>query len=165
MIQKRLINNGSLCYIQIPKCGCSTMREILRKDLKWKGAAKGDFEYFAIVRNPIDRWVSGIITYFGSHLRNMNFNELVKKAWHDKHTCPQSLYLEEYKTAALFDLKNIKKLWIWLTDRGISHSFTTHKNPVNGELKEYIQTILTKDHVRYLKGFYRDDILLQARAR
>ena len=165
MIQKRLINNGRLCYIQIPKCGCSTMREILRKDLHWKGDDQGDFEYFAIIRDPIDRWVSGMATFFGDAVYDLNFDALVKKVWHDKHTAPQSLYLAGYEGATLFGIDRLGRLWAWLTDKGITHSFSTHKNKVNTALRAYISSSLTPEHTSHLMRFYTADVVLQARAR
>jgi hypothetical protein len=105
------------CYINIPKNASSFIRETF-KDVGWKHMHLGmhmDIDnYIVILRDPIERWITGIAQHITSNVLGENFgsthyleqnNELVNRLIFDQvvfddHTEQQSWFLEP------FDLKD-----------------------------------------------------------
>ena len=101
------------CYINIPKNASSFVRETF-KDNNWKHMHLGmnmDIEnYIVILRDPIDRWISGISQHVTSNILGENYgsthflehnNELVNRIIFDQivfddHTEQQSWFLEPF---------------------------------------------------------------------
>jgi hypothetical protein len=101
------------CYINIPKNASSFMRESF-KESGWKhmhcGMSMEIDNVIVILRDPIDRWLSGIAQHITTNILGENFgsthflelsNELVEKIIFDQvvfddHTEQQSWFLEPF---------------------------------------------------------------------
>jgi hypothetical protein len=113
--------NTDHCYVQIPKTASSSIRYFLlsknwQKGNYYKYDRLDDKEYVTVIRDPIDRWVSGIAQYLygttnlGSLLKEKNIAEeeieelfdnrifqnfLFDFVVFDRHTIPQCVFLRE----------------------------------------------------------------------
>ena len=62
--------------------------------------AREGFKYFGMVRDPIDRWISGCVEIsqfsqgklINKAIRQGDIEWIINKTWHDYHTQPQTLF-------------------------------------------------------------------------
>ena len=98
-----IINPGRThCYVPIPKCGTNSLRATFPE---WRAEDHRngiDIAGFAIVRNPVDRWFSGIAEATFHHDPDRDYDTMLDAArnagrfeW-DNHTRPQSEFLHGF---------------------------------------------------------------------
>ena len=124
------------CYINIPKNVSSFLRETF-KDTGWKHMHLGmnmDIDATVVVlRDPIERWVTGIAQHITSNILGKDFgsthylendNELVQRLIFDQvvfddHTEQQSWFLEPF---------NLEKAVFFYCDSNLSKNLDTYFN-------------------------------------
>lgn len=170
-----IVSNGELAYVAIPKCASSTLKTILG-DLGWKWRKGiGPEKPFTVVRDPVERWISGITQSFHKHrndvLKRMykDITPFVQDPWFDIHTAPQSSFLKGFISPTLFKVESLDKLKQWLAERDVLLPELTRKNVSKGDrakkaLYDYLCTALTDAHCDRLRAFYKDDVELYERA-
>ena len=106
---------GDISYVPIPKCGSTAIRDAII-NINCKHPRKYDYKttdgplaedemLFTVIRNPLDRWMSGCLQYIhnnisGEHgkitdmLNRLASGELIS----DEHTLPMSEFLKEFDT-------------------------------------------------------------------
>jgi hypothetical protein len=113
--------NG-LVYVNIPKNISTVFRQLLTNLGFNEFAYDTKFAYtrpfVVILRDPIDRWVSGVTQYLLNHNitpDNIPFTLLFKNIMLDHHTEPQSHYINNLVSSdinyILFDQCDRKQLW------------------------------------------------------
>jgi hypothetical protein len=108
---------GNRCFIKIPKCGTTTITKVLVDREGWATHREPwidtDWDMAALVRHPVDRWISGMAQYLHNGQRHIvSVDQAIEKMEHDTHTSPQSKWMQGAKPW-LFKLENIQRLWDW----------------------------------------------------
>ena len=106
-------------HLMVPKCGTNTMAEVLEKRNGWERFKEKMFdpgwEYTALVRHPVERWVSGAMQYEqdGRQRQHGPIDQAIEKMVFDCHTAPQHLWLKGFIEVdlTLFKLEHIDKFW------------------------------------------------------
>ena len=122
-------------FYPIFKCGSTTMHRLLGASCGFMAddhridSMPADYECFAIVRDPVDRWLSAAHTIWPSVRKGQPWPEfLVEKldepgVWNhdnDQHFRPQRQSLPaELGRVTLFPLERIDDTIAWLAERGI----------------------------------------------
>lgn len=160
---------GKYCWIDIPKCASTTIKHELDR-LKWtqivcsRDSLPNNLHYFAVVRDPIDRWYSGVCEYiwqayrrssssesFSSYvdqtLTNFSTELLFDAMVFDLHTIHQSYFLSgiDLSKTTLFrfgDSLNTS-LTTWFDENQLAHNWARagHKYPSGAEkifLREFL---------------------------
>ena len=91
--------NGSVVYLPIPKCGTTSMFSWIKPAGWEKRTTLPDLPAFAIVRDPVDRWFSGVNEYAVNQRKD--YQGLLDEARagrmvFDQHTRPQAAFLDDY---------------------------------------------------------------------
>lgn len=113
------LRSGNRVHLMIPKCGTNTIRKVLRDRNDWERYRENAFdpgwEYTAVVRHPIDRWISGAMQFEqnGRQRQHGPIDHAIEKMVFDCHTAPQHLWIKGFQPK-LFKLENIEKLWAHL---------------------------------------------------
>lgn len=173
-------------YLNIPK-NASTFTTNLLKDNGWThwNLTNGTYKNVIIVlRDPIDRWVSGVSTYLCSYVLGENYgsdhfvadyNEAVERLLFDTivfddHTAPQTIFINEIPNI-------VKRLYITLDHKTLVDSISTmtghllnvtdglddnskETNYDNNQLSNFIRGRLTPSLEQKLKNAYADDYRL-----
>lgn len=170
------ISNSGLFYLNIPKNASTFLSNVL-VDNGWEHYNIADThrtvtEYIVVLRDPIDRWVSGFATYASSWLLGAgygsdhfveDYNELVERIIFDNlvfddHTTPQCEYVNQLPAKPVTYFK--------LTDRLVKQ-ISRHTgvdlivNAVDGNVSEnnYDQRQISK----LIKQRIDSDLALKAR--
>ena len=130
----------------IPKVATSTLSRVLA-DAGWEkyghDVVAADHEFYSLIRHPIDRWISGVATYYTMaldlpsatpdmhwHKKALMDEQLVRwyvmKPTHDAHTREQHLSLGLLPGVKLFRLEDIRVFWETL---GVD-TWPVHLNPI-----------------------------------
>ena len=187
-LRHTIMTNGAFTYILIPKNASSSIN-IALNELNWNKidqdqgkkprhhqAIKIDptpaSKYFAILRDPIERWISGItqLTYQSKQNRKYLYEDIttfINNPWHDQHQAPQHLFLKPWSNTTTFNITTFKFEHLhlfteWLRDNGINLPKLTHTNSSlhpqpRKELNQYIQQSLTENHREFLSMYYKKD--------
>jgi hypothetical protein len=173
-------------YLNIPK-NASTFTTNLLKDNGWThwNLTNGTYKNVIIVlRDPVERWVSGISTYLCSYVLGENYgsdhfvadyNEAVERLLFDTivfddHTAPQTVFINEIPNI-------VKRLYITLDHKTLVDSISTitghllnvtdglddnskETNYDNNQLSNFIRGRLTPSLEQKLKNVYADDYRL-----
>jgi hypothetical protein len=173
-------SNGNLIYIAIPKCASSSLKEVF-KDLGWSTIPKENknkFEnckLFAVIRHPLDRWISGFTQYFYRNKNNdlkliyQNIDPYVRNIVYDIHQMKQSEFLSSWPSCKLFKFDNLQTLVNWLNSEGVPIQTLIHKNrsfdfAPKKALYEYVKNSLSIEHKNLLFDYYKDDLILYNQA-
>lgn len=158
------IVKDNLAYIPVPKCMSSQMREILLP-MGWKITQATEAEHlFGIIRDPIDRWISGLAeTYYAypEHVERIrsSISDYLVDPWHDPHTSPQVWYYEK-TNIELFRIDQLDDLKLWLEEKGLTIQLPSYENtPKNLEkekLKDIIKSSLKERHFKILRDYYSE---------
>jgi hypothetical protein len=100
-------DNNGLTFINIPKNASSFVKGYLLSD-NWTQCDHlvNSQTYFAILRDPIERWLSGIAQYqFNSNQYEMNIADIFKNITFDDHTELQSYFLQTVDLSKTIFLK------------------------------------------------------------
>ncbi len=111
--------DGSKHFIAVVKNASMTMRMVLADQYGWaynqfdKCTPLPEGRYFSFIRNPLDRWVSGMVQDFG--LENVELGDPHTYLKASSHTQPQHLYFEGvHPTLVRFD--TFDKIWGYLDE-------------------------------------------------
>jgi len=170
-------NNQSLMYINIPKCA-STWTKTTLSSLGWVYSNYYDedfskFKPIVVLRDPVERWISGISEYFTLYHADIKINEftsafydlLFDKITFDDHTEKQLYFIKDidfHKTVFFkFEPEYTKKLYNYLN---ISESYKVVQSPEKEEricFKNCIIDVLKNEkYVSKLKQYYKEDYKL-----
>lgn len=140
MIDQKYYFKAPYVFIPVPKVATTTMEDILGNWLGWaatadhadylKATPQDQVKYFGLVREPVERWASGMAQHFvgtisketgkpkygEADLPNIKddakLNGFLKV--HDVHTLPQVEFFKETPNPTLFKLENMAAMWTWL---------------------------------------------------
>ena len=175
--------NGSLAYVAITKCASTSLKRSFAA-LGWEtintvtsGASFDNQEFFAVVREPIERWISGFTQYFYRDKEGRlqqaydNFDALVKETVFDIHQLPQISFTDPWPISKFFKFERLDLLCDWLKEKGAKIELQ-HHNPGNNEetfepkrqLYQWVEQNLTAEHRDYLLDFYKRDVELYQKA-
>ena len=150
------LHKDGRCFIKIPKVGSTTANQVLKAGLGWE-VCEGkmvdpDWECVALVRHPVDRWISGMSQWAqGASAQRVPLEESLEKMVFDVHTQPQAWWLEGV-APSLFKLESIQKLWAYL-----DVTTKVHNNKKDGRKHIFA---LDKGHEEKIKSYYADDLRL-----
>lgn len=91
----------TLIYVTIPKCASTWMKHVFKpaQDADYREIS-GAKHYVVILRDPIDRWISGFAQaqvgttpYHKSHFTHLGWDQVFAKIVFDNHTEPQVSFL------------------------------------------------------------------------
>jgi hypothetical protein len=169
----QVMTNGTLGYIAIPKNMSSSLLTAFRRDLGWEWSVVGKFDpepvtFFGVVRDPVERWISGFTQSFHRGYNNMlkevysNLDPFVEDPWYDLHQAPQVLFVSGWPSPTLFKMENIDGLRDWLGDHNVVLPELIVKNTRDQtrdklQLFEYLDKTLTEDQRQHLRTYYADD--------
>jgi hypothetical protein len=170
-LEDRLWTDGVRYFVFIPKNASSTVTDAL-KILRWtcqydlpkrlhKPTPKEGI-FFGVVRDPVQRWVSGIVQVFhrigkiNKRLRE-DISPFVEQPWYDQHQSPQAWYFREIENPRLYKIENLSAMWEWLeipepVSKNVSAQLRTKR-----ELTERIWEQMTPEHEARLREFYKED--------
>jgi hypothetical protein len=107
-------HDHALVYVNIPKNASTWMKHVFKpaQDSNFHEIKYRKIHYLVILRDPIDRWISGFAQaqvgttpFHSSHYTHMGWDQVFKKIIFDNHTEPQVSFLHG------LDTKNIT--WFW----------------------------------------------------
>ena len=187
-----LIGGGMLCptkeyfYLSIPK-NASTFLTNVFKDQNWThwNLTNGTYKNVIIVlRDPVERWISGIATYLCSYVLGENYgsdhfvadyNEAVERLLFDNiifddHTAPQSIFVNEIPNISnrIFIRLNHKTLITEIANatgcpltvaEGIADNSKETNYDIN-QISNFIRNRITPSLEKKLKDAYADDYRL-----
>jgi hypothetical protein len=186
----RFMYKDKIAFALIPKNASMSMSRALTLDSKWDtisnetGVLKGDWTYYTLIRNPIDRWVSAICQiYFGyesldsaedKYLSKVNklmdtttyLEKFIKNGDDDPHTKKQSWYLRNLPNKKLFKLENLnclqKELNLLCKIKKINAAIG-HRALVKKRMFEILD--IKPKYLDRLKELYSKDIILYNEAK
>ena len=94
-------------YVPIPKCASSWMKHIFFGNVSVNFETQSqdlphDAEFVVVLRDPVDRWISGMIQYFrgvnltwSGHYRNLGWDRVLSQVIFDNHTEHQTSFLQK----------------------------------------------------------------------
>lgn len=154
--------NKDYTFVIVGKCASRTMKHILYKDLKWKETRTLtdviDKHLLAIIRHPLDRWLSGISEYFkgmkedniDAFTREEYVRKLIQDSPLDGHTFHQNWYFRTNKQLTLFKFDELDKMWEWFADNGFKIPKKVHLNKLkDSSVKVLIYANLSKTIKKY----------------
>lgn len=168
-----------MAFINIPKNASQSMDEALLFKLNWTvndkmdKAKKQNWPFFALIRHPVDRWISGVTQFYGSMGGKMldkllsadGMEWFVEKGIHDPHTEPQSWHLKPIPE----ELRNLFRLEKSENMRNEMGLVTPLPNKHRGrvEIQDRVRAILdaVPRYTDMLLNRYHDDRLLWEQAR
>lgn len=182
--------DGNYFFLSIPKNASVFISSVLRQN-NWQFSDLSVYHgtnVFCIIRDPIERWVSGMATYISANLLGENYgsemfindyNELVERLIFDNivfddHTTPQIEFvnLVPYNKHIEFFLADKDKLLNNLSeyvdcelkyDLSVTNENASKNNFDTNNLVNFFKKILTEKYMDKLKTTYRlDYLLLQA---
>lgn len=111
------------CFVTIPKVASTYLKKALPGDnfniwdWKWSAVihevpARKDVRYVVMMRDPVDRWITGVIEYWYKILpvdqwTIDHFNDMIEQIEFDNHTRPQSDFLPV--------IDHERTTWLWMT--------------------------------------------------
>jgi len=134
------------CFVPITKVSSTFLRRALNGDNfdihQWKMHATGDVgpdredvRFLVVLRDPVKRWVSGIVENFCRAYPdrdwsiNDNYDWLFDKIEFDIHTVPQYKFLDV--------IDHAKTDWLWIPDSGIeTHPWFTDNDVILSSVED-----------------------------
>jgi len=181
--------DGKIAVVLIQKCATQSIKAVLEKDFERKKLEVWDgVEYAAMIRNPVERWISGIATHFANRINNgISTFELVEEFLNDKdgvdylfktvsfeeHTKPQHLFIEQVKDRVnLFPLDYSEKFYDWIRSNGydvcnahIHNTLHFDKNSYHYKIFEKIKSLMTSENTDKINKFFKTDMELYLKTR
>ena len=173
-------------YLNIPKNASTFTTNLLKANdwSHWNLANQGFENVIIVLRNPIDRWVSGIATYLCSYILGENYgsdhfvkdyNEATERLIFDNivfddHTTPQTKFIEEIpqKFNKIFITPTGDNL-VNLLNTALGYKLTVPDNIFNNsaetnydikQISKLIRSRLTLDLRAKITNAYRKDFQL-----
>lgn len=172
-------------YVFIPKNASTYLTHVLRQNLNWQLSYNYLYhkrkKYIVCLRDPLDRWYSGIAEYFFRFHKELIAKTpdqdlltfIFKKVHLDEHTVPQVDFLSGLNTEDIIFFKfgdslsdNIKDFLVnnnWCEDINLESFLTTrHYNQTSSnDLKknwiEILKTNMTGEKQQHILQFYHRD--------
>jgi hypothetical protein len=176
--------DNNLIYVNIPKCASSWTKSNL-ESVGWQLTnyhLKKMHQTHALVvlRDPIERWLSGICEYFTLYHKDVDINQfnnafyelLLDRITFDDHTEKQRYFIEGLDTdnCTFFKCDSTYRTNFshYLSKLGINNHFDTYnytnvgdQKPIRAKFKNAFNHILTNpDYVNRLKTYFREDYYL-----
>lgn len=183
-----------LCYLSIPKCATQSMWPMTAA-MGFKSISEYALKelyipmnYFAIIREPVSRWVSGLAQFMADTAREGTlqwnfavsdifeqkdfFDQLFVECIFDQHTIPQTKYLEHYRESIgkpvvikLFPLEQLDLMFVWLEEHGIQtpdmiHTHKSSDQSVKAVFCKRMHDFLhgNPEYVNKIRVFYKLDV-------
>ena len=148
------LEKDGVCFIKIPKVGSTTANAVLKDANGWcvcsNKAVDENWEFVALIRHPVDRWLSGMAQWGSAACHDrLSLEDSIDKMVFDVHTQPQSWWIKGV-APTLFKLENIQKLWSYLDITTEEHRNTRKPNSF----------VLEKKHEEKILSYYADDLHL-----
>ena len=159
--------NTDLIYVNIPKNASSWTKKVLQ-DIGWEFYNYHTDDLYhkhacVVIRNPIERWVSGIAEYMYLYHRNLKsedlsdcfFDLVFNRIAYDDHTEQQILFLEKLdKTNCTF----------FMCDKNYKHNFSNflNENNIKNSFNDYEYIHVTDNDVdrKYFKNIFESKLKL-----
>lgn len=179
--------DGNYFFLSIPKNASVFISSVLRQN-DWRYSDVSVYNgpnVICIIRDPIERWISGMATYvaanilgenYGSDMFVEDYNELVERLIFDNiifddHTTPQIEFINfvpankhiEYFLANKKTLVDNLSKYIGNTlsfDLSITNDNASHNNYDTNNLVNFFRTKLNQKYIEKIKTTYRLDYLL-----
>lgn len=169
-------HDARIVYLNIPRCASTSLKEHLERH-GFTYDQSGQFERpdgwlaFTVVREPTDRYVSGLIQFWkGEHGNlaekiNVELRALSvyrRPVVHDTHLIPQSAFLDP-RIPCDVTLAVGPNLHSQVNDILTHHGVRVDgrklptANRSDPKAKRQILSCLTEEHRSYLRGFYAED--------
>lgn len=103
--------DGHQAYVNIPRNASTTITAVLAENGWHKRHDPTDLPAVAVVRDPYDRYWSGVREYERRH--NRQADRSVVRVW-DEHTLPQHVFLMPFEGYGLVPLERLDVLGAWL---------------------------------------------------
>lgn len=136
--KKAYLANETWCWINIPKCASKKINQAVTPG--WREVSRDeamDLKTFAVIRDPRDRFISGIYEYKSRYKLAESMEWLLlewwKRPWHfDEHLIPQSKFIEGFDPL-LVPIDNIADVLIkhGIADQKQRKFKTIRRNPAS----------------------------------
>ena len=167
-------------YVYIPKNASSWTKPNL-KDFGWEfynyHTDKLDKHALVVLRDPVDRWLSGIAEYFALYHTNHDtwttdvFNLIFDRVCFDDHTERQVKFLQGLDTdrCTFFDFNNYRATFSqWITEHYGENKYNRYEFqhvseliPTRKKVKDIFKRELENSkYLEQIKNFYEDDYKL-----
>jgi hypothetical protein len=170
---------NDVAIIKIPKCASSSINLATKGWMHCFSDELGPgLTITGIVRDPVERWVSGATQYLmllperegywilRAWMDEYTWPELSGRPVVDMHTCPQSWHYEGLPVMKLFKFRNFEGLWDYLAGKGVPLPVMDHVShnrwDYHVEVKSKIQGVIDDNPFfrESLEKFYKDDMEL-----
>jgi len=166
------ISHGGYTYIKMPKCASDSIQSaITSKDYKYLiGRPEQDGNFFTVIRDPLDRWVSGVCEYLnrqadGTDKLIINTLDAIATGSiiFDEHTIPMTYFLYPFNGYNITYFRMSNNIFDEINttfdlDLAYKHSNKSIKN--NG-LYYALKSICMESRFRAtFNQIYKDDIVL-----
>jgi GNAT superfamily N-acetyltransferase len=173
--------NSDLMYINVPKNASSWTKPNL-EELGWEfyNYHKDDIKdrhSIIVLRDPIDRWLSGICEYFTLYHPDANLDNVGKEFWDvvidrvvfDDHTEKQVYFVEDldFTNATFFMCDATYRIFLeqFLRARGIGNTYsryayrhTTEESDIRKKFKKYFKPLIENSkYCEHIKKYYAFD--------
>lgn len=169
-----------LGYVRIYKSGCTSMTGVLvacgfvtRAPDTWPE----DYQRFSVVRDPVERWVSGVHQLWGyasgvpfwQFLRDsLETQRRTGEVWtmgNNAHLRPQVDFVGHHPIT-LFPLERMADVMGWLTDRGVDTEGVKlrRRRVMPRHRRRYMENLMTDQDRALLREFYAADVVLHEQA-
>jgi hypothetical protein len=124
--------------------------------------------YLGVIRDPVDRWVSGMAQAF--YLKEAvaerlatDIGPFIEDPWFDQHQAPQAWFYRNIDNPVLYKIENLEELMEWVCHEiGVDFPEITNENVTSQEeqkqeLHNAIKRQMTSEYEAALRLFYADD--------
>ena len=161
----------AIAYIQIPKCGTTTMRSLFDWTL---GNAQGkhkDMQRLVILRSPIQRWRSAIVeAIYPKGEGDFEENLLEFARWgglfdgrHDRHLWSQCHYLNGIDTdnTVFIRLEQLSEKLPLILDVENVPQLKQSSDPNKAEVLEFVDSIIEELTIPIIRAYQQDFELME----
>lgn len=173
------LTNQRVKYVNIPKCASSWTKQVLLRSNMFRWANYYDDpeakvnHSLIVLRDPVDRWLSGVCEYFAVHLPNINttqFNSafydlLIDQTTVDDHTEKQVYFIDgiDFSNCTFFKCDNTysELLHSRFKDANwfmLDPVHVTSADPLRSKFKKIFQPLLENSkYINHIKHHYKED--------
>lgn len=140
--------DGYRAFVNIPRCASTTITAVLAENGWHKSDDPTDLPAWAVVRDPYDRYWSGVREYEKRH--NRHADRSIVRVW-DEHTLPQYVFLMPFREVTAIPLDRIDRL-----SEAFGFDFSRRLNPSPKVPNPYDRAEVER--------FYAEDVRLMVEA-
>ena len=173
---------SSLKYVNIPKCASTWTRQVFESlgwhmDIYRDHQSIRDLDSIVVLRDPVDRWLSGVCEYFTLYhpdidTRQFNtafFELLTDRVAFDDHTDKQVYFIDDLDLGKckffMCDGGYRDKFSAYMTSLGVSNTYnqidykhTTSASPLRAKFKKIFEPVLhDSKYMNRIKAYYAED--------